>query len=387
MEWLWNRRAVRRAGVLVTVALAVASAPGPAQAAPTAPPPSPSPPAAAAAGPDRSTLSWSVRPTPTASAPDRPNYSYDATPGKTVKDSIRIRNYDRTPLALDLYASDALTTSSGALDLLPAGRKPVDVGAWIKLDKGHVVVPANKFLDVPFTMTVPAGVEPGDHTGGIVTSYKQAGKSATGAPVVLDRRLGSRVQVRVAGALHPALVVSDLSVGYSGTVNPIGPGSLQVHYTVRNTGNVRLAADQTVTASIPFATVQTVTPRPVPELLPGSSLSFTVDLPGVWPAFLGTARVELRLKPTRPGDSFPPDTSASGSHSVLTMPWPQLVVLLLLVGLVLGWRWSRVRRRRREATLVDTAVKNALANQANAEAPSEAPADGADHDRTALPRS
>jgi hypothetical protein len=194
------------------------------------------------------------------------------------------------------------------------------------------------------------------------------------------------VQVRVAGALHPALVVSDLSVGYSGTVNPIGPGSLQVHYTVRNTGNVRLAADQTVTASIPFATVQTVTPRPVPELLPGSSLSFTVDLPGVWPAFLGTARVELRLKPTRPGDSFPPDTSASGSHSVLTMPWPQLVVLLLLVGLVLGWRWSRVRRRRREATLVDTAVKNALANQANAEAPSEAPADGADHDRTALPR-
>lgn len=337
----------RIAVLLGVVALAGAATAAPAQAA------------------EPSTLSWSVRPTPTTANPERPNFAFDATPGGTIKDSIRVRNYDKSALALDLYASDAITTSSGALDLLPAGTKPTDVGVWIDLDSDHIVVPASGFLDIPFTMTVPANAEPGDHTGGIVTSYRQPGTTSGGDPVVLDRRLGNRVHVRVAGATTPGLTVSDLSVSYGGTWNPFGPGKVHVEYTVTNTGNVRVAADQSVTAKGLFGLGgQTASVKAMPELLPGSSLHFAADITGVWPTFATSTEVDLSLTPTRPGDSFD-GVTASDARTTMSLPWPQLLVLLLLVAAVLAWRWNRRRRRRREAALVDEAVRTALAGREN----------------------
>lgn len=309
-----------------------------------------------------STLTWSVRPAPTASEPERSNFSYDADPGATVRDSIRVRNYGAEPLPLAIYASDAMTTSSGALDLLPAGEQPTDVGAWTVLDAANIEVPPLGFVDVPFTMVVPVDAESGDHTGGIVTSYRAPGTDDEGEPVVLDRRLGSRMYVRVGGELRPQLEVSDLMVTWSGTPNPLGTGTLHVGYTVTNTGNVRLGADQVVVVGGRFGLPgREVTLEPMGELLPSSSLDFSVDVPDVWPTFRTTTRVELDLVPTREGDEFDADTPrAAASVGTWTVPWPQLVVLLVLVGIPLRVRWTRRRRRRREAVVVQQAVQTTV---------------------------
>ena len=345
-----------------------------AQAA-TSPPATPSVQSTPPPGQDDSTLAWSVRPTPTAEAPDRPNYAVDAAPGVTVDDSIRIRNYDDAPMRLDLYASDAIVTSSGALDLLPAGEQPTDVGVWIELDTNQVVVPADGVVDVPFTLTVPDDAEPGDHTGGIVTSLTQPGTDTTGEPVILDRRLGSRVHVRVTGELRPTLQVTDLTIEYTGTANPAAPGDLRVDYTVTNTGNVRLEATQAVTAAGPFGLVDaSATVDPMPELLPGSSLSFSVDVPDVWPAFRTTAQVALTPTPARNGDTFEGATTVA-AVAVATIPWPQLVILVLVAATVLGWRWTRHRRRTRESALVEKAVQSALADHDKATVADAATAD------------
>lgn len=199
-------------------------------------------------------LTWSIRPTPTQAEPDRPNFSFGLKEGDSVSDSIRIRNFGTRKLALKIYASDALTTASGALDLLPASAKPKDVGAWTTLNRSSIEVEPTEYVDVPFTVRVPGAVESGDHTGGIVTSISTDGAAADGQPVILDRRLGSRIQVRVAGPLRPALEISNLRTRYSTTANPVGSGTINVTYTVKNTGNVRLAADQIVQVKGPART-------------------------------------------------------------------------------------------------------------------------------------
>lgn len=73
-----------------------------------------------------------------------------------------------------------------------------------------------------------------------------------GDTLAVDRRFGNRVQVRAAGELQPALEVTDLDVSYAGTWNSFGSGTAHVTYTVTNTGNVRLAADQMVSAAGAF---------------------------------------------------------------------------------------------------------------------------------------
>jgi hypothetical protein len=65
----------------------------------------------------------------------------------------------------------------------------------------------------------------------------------SGVGVGVDRRLGSRVYLRVSGALAPALQMSDVKIDHNGTLNPFGDGSVRVSYVVTNVGNVRLQAD------------------------------------------------------------------------------------------------------------------------------------------------
>ncbi|MGI5151581.1 WxL protein peptidoglycan domain-containing protein [Plantactinospora sp. CA-294935] len=342
-----HRRGWRAGRVLLAVALAVAGAlapTGPAVAGAVQP----------RAQADDPTLTWSVRPTPTDSKPQRPNFSYDIVPGQRIEDSIRVRNFGAEPLTLAVYASDARTTSSGALDLLPAGEQPTDVGRWIVLDTAVIEVPPKKFVDVPFTMVVPAGAENGDHTGGIVTSYRSPGTDNKGRAVVVDRRLGTRMYVRVGGELRPELTISDVRISYSGTTNPLRPGDARVTYTVTNTGNVRLGAEQLVAVPgrLGFPGREVVLER-MPELLPANSLTFSVDVPDVWPTFRTAGRVELRPVPTRDGDVFAPETPlANDSAATWSIPWSQLVLLLVAVLAVLWVLW-RVRGRRRRKAAVD----------------------------------
>jgi hypothetical protein len=177
-----------------------------------------------------------------------------------------------------------------------------------------------------------------------------------GSTVALDRRLGSRIYLRVTGDLKPALHVSDVSATYDGTVNPAGGGSTTVTYTVANTGNVRLAAHQSVRVTSPFGVVTTsAVLADLPEVLPGNSVTRKVRLSGVWP----TTRLQTKVvvQPIASGDQQPVRVAAVEAHST-TWGWPigQLLVVVLLVALAYGYRWNR----RRQAAKVDAAIAAAV---------------------------
>lgn len=300
-------------------------------------------------------VTWGTGPTDNEVGTGRPNFSYDAKPGGTLRDAIDVVNRSDRALELKIYASDAFTTESGVLDLLPADQEPVDVGTWIGLDEEELTVPAGKTVTVPFTLTVPDNATPGDHTGGIVTSLVTG---ETDGQVSVDRRIGSRVMIRVAGDLRPELSVTDVQTSYGGTANPFSSGALHVTYTVTNTGNVRLAAHQTIGAAGPFGLLgQATRPADLPELLPGDSLTLDADLAGIWPTV--RVDVEIALDPyASTGDvSAPP---AIGGAGLWALPWGQVVLLLAVAALI--WLVILLRRRRKAAlqARVDAAVSQAL---------------------------
>ncbi|HEX4705357.1 MAG TPA: DUF916 domain-containing protein [Pseudonocardiaceae bacterium] len=315
-------------------------------------------------------FSWAVAPS-TANGPDgRSHFSYTGVqPNTAVHDYVGINNYSTQPVTFNVYASDGVTTSAGSIGLAAAKDKAVDIGAWIRFEHNTVTVPARSRLNEPITLNVPPNATPGDHVGGVIASVTEA---AIGGKVTRDDRVGVAVYLRVAGPLHPALSVESVTTnGYHGTFNPFTGGSTSVSYTVHNTGNVRLAGNQTVTVTGPFGIgLATVHPKAIQEILPGGSVRFTAHLSGIFPAGPLSLHVDVTSVAV-PGSPHISDPLRSGSYTLglWAAPWVPLVMLVLLIAAAYGiYRWLRRRRRDRAGALaaaVERGRKEAVAQLAS----------------------
>lgn len=311
-------------------------------------------------------LTWSVQPAAEDGADGRSSFDYLAPAGRSITDHAQINNFSDRPLTLRLYSQDAVNTASGGFTLLPGGQPPADVGAWAGLDR-QIRVPARDNLVVPFTLTVPGNAAPGDHSGGIVASLTTEATDQQGNPVLVDHRVGARIHVRVDGEINPALEISDLQISYARTLLPLAGGTLTLAYTVTNTGNVRRSGEQQLTVRGPFGIgTRRLALAPLPEILPGQSITTTVEVNDVAPLMLLTS--DLRLQPIPPPQhpDDPPGEPYTTQATDWAMPWPELALLALAGTAIWGGLWHRRRRNRQRATTLAAAVAEAR-EQARAE--------------------
>jgi hypothetical protein len=314
----------------------------------------------------QSTVSWSILPA-TAKGPDstRVVFSYGTVkPGSTILDHVEIVNRSKQSAAFSIYATDATgTTLNNALTLLPAGQKPVDIGAWATFPGGaaqlSTVIPGGKAIIEPFTIKVPASATPGDHTGGMIASVGIPHKNSAGAMVVLYQRIAVPMELRVSGAMRAGLQVQSISAGFNDSVNPFGNGSATISYTVANTGNVRQTGTQAVTVTGPFGQAQTVKPAKLPTVLPGDSIRVTVNVGGLFPD--GSMNARVTVTPGWPPRTLPLAVSApvaSGSASLFAVPWSLVGLIAALIALGVGiWQYLRWRGREHRLEVAAAAAK------------------------------
>jgi hypothetical protein len=339
--------ALAAAGVVVlsaaVPALAASSSPSPGNQ-PSATQSSPS----ATAGSDAAKVTFGIGPATAGKIDRRSNFNYLQPRGGAIADEVALINLGFKPLTLNLYPSDALNGTDGSLALQPGYATPTDLAAWVTLKtpsgKGYVVVPPRSTIVVPFTVRVPAKAFVGDHLAGIVASIVAEGQTPgdRSTDIKFEQRIATRIAVRVAGQLRPELTIKDASVTYVGSLNPIGRGAALVTYTVVNTGNVRLAGHQEVRVQGLFGPGASAPNLPdVPMLLPGGSVSVTVEVPDVWALVSMTANINIdALAPV--GDVDPIAAVATASVHFWAIPWTLLGVLLL-IGLLVMWLLSRRR--------------------------------------------
>lgn len=266
---------------------------------------------------------------------------------------MALLNYSSVPLTLQVYARDAVETTGGGFGLLPAAATSRGVGAWITGPPGDAAVqvppetaPGKPSQTVvPFTLQVPADAQPGDHVGGILATLQTEGKNSSGQEVILDQRVGTRVFVRVSGQIVPKVTVTSVDANYGGTINPFGQGTVDVHYTVNNAGNVDLGlTGQSVTVSGLVADTHHVQLGDIQLLLPGSSVSEVAVVHGVWPQIRLHSTVTV-LPVIVNGTGVEPVEAVSASASGWAVPWALLVVILVILIIVVYFR------RRRKAHL------------------------------------
>lgn len=311
-------------------------------------------PATAATEPDE--VTWSVQTADNANGQSRPNYRYELAPGQTVDDAIVVSNYSDRELTFAVYAADGFLNEAAQLDLLPAGEESEHVGQWVSMAADEVTVGAGEAVAIDFRLTVPPNATPGDYAGGIVTSL---GPSDNGDGVQVDRRLGSRLLLRVGGELRPALGISDVVVDHRGSWLPWQPGDATVTFTLENTGNVRLSGTQTVSfAGLLGLGGRSSVSVDVEEMLPGSSFERTVELQDVWPMLRTTGTVSVDGAPVGEESEQP---LVREDFALWTVPWSVLAGLAVVVGGVVLSRLRARRRRQAEDRRVAAAVAAAVA--------------------------
>ncbi len=289
------------------------------------------------------THSWSIGPAgsldPTQPG-NRPNLTYDVAPGTTIQDAVTLSNLGNVQLDFRVYATDALNGDDGGFELLPGEQAPNDVGSWVQVGQENITVPPGVAVTIPISITIPPDARPGDHVGGVVASSPVPGVGPDGKVLSLDRRIATRLYMRVAGPLEPRLEVQDLHVSYSPAVNPFG-GEATVSYRIQNTGNVRSGGEYYVTASGPLGLMEaTSDTAQLEELLPGQGYRVTTRVSGVPAAVVASATVHVTPAAIA-GDTQSADPVTSGS-STFALPIG-LIALLVAAGLVV----FAVRRFRR----------------------------------------
>jgi hypothetical protein len=297
-----------------------------------------------AATDDPAAVAWTVQTVDNANGAQRPNFSYSVDPGATIHDALLVTNTGTTALPLAVYAADAFTTASGNLDLLAADVASTDAGLWISVETRDIVLQPGQYAEVPFTITVPADASPGDHSGGIVSSLVTADDTQA---LSIDRRLGSRVNLRVSGELAPAATVERATFTYAPALNPFAPGTLIVDYTLTNTGNTRVTALQNLTAAGPFGILAAApAAEQLPEVTRGSAIEVHREIP--MPS-IGWIDGTLVVTPEGVGIGAGGVAAIDVPFGMIAVPWTLFALLAIVAVLaILTVVWARRRASRDE---------------------------------------
>ena|GEM_PF-1111557 len=285
----------------------------------------------------------SIEPVQLQAAPLRSAFTYELGPDKYVVDAVVVKNSTATSQTFELYAADGYDTAHSDVFALRSATQPkLGVGAWVHLPSASVTVPAHSSIGVPFSLSVPAHVSPGDHMGGIVALDEEpAAVTGNGSRLLVRTGVGVRILVRVPGRLHPGLSVTGVRV--SGSVPPLsflsGSSRATVRVGIANTGNTVLSGVLHVAATDSFGrTVARLAPVRFNALLPGARATLVVPpwkhLPVLGPTIGVHVKVDAGV------------TTASAVARFHDVPWVLLAVVLAGV-LALARALSRVHRRRR----------------------------------------
>ncbi|MFF5972062.1 DUF916 domain-containing protein [Streptomyces sp. NPDC012769] len=284
---------------------------------------------------------WAVYPA-ASTLGSRPYFYLSADPGATLTDRVTVTNKTAGPLTFLLYGADAYNTErDGGFAVRTRQERQTGAGAWIRPARDRVTVPARSAVTVPYTLTVPADAEPGDHPGAVVALDERiADDDGGGGAVALGvrRAVAARVYLRVGGPTVPGLAVEDVTLDQDRPLVPgTRAGSAVVSYTLHNLGNVTLHPKVSLKARglLGRTLLSRDLDRVPAELLPRQKIRLTAR----WTDPPQFDRGELTLTATAG------NVRASGRVSFLAVPW--LPLALLVTGAAAAAGALRIRRRRR----------------------------------------
>jgi LysM repeat protein len=168
-------------------------------------------------------------------------FIFETAPGETEEDGVTVVNSTDEEKTILVYATDTTPSSGGGFACKQYSEEVVAEGTWFELEKNELTLEPGTNEIVPFTLTVPEGVDVGEHDACIVIQEKPSGESEAG--VNLSLRAAMRAMILIPGDVVKKLNLESLT--YFQTENDKNLLKL----VLINSGNVSIDADIKITTT------------------------------------------------------------------------------------------------------------------------------------------
>ncbi len=121
-----------------------------------------------------------------------------AEPGATVHDELLVVNNTSEIKEVELYPADTAKASGGGFALKQKLDRMKEIGVWTKVSSTRITLAPHTELVVPFYLTVPADVSPGEYAGALIVQ-EVAPPMQMGSGIALSLRMGVRIYLTVPG--------------------------------------------------------------------------------------------------------------------------------------------------------------------------------------------
>jgi hypothetical protein len=162
----------------------------------------------------------------------------DARPGASLNGRVKVTNTGSAGTVL-LYGVDAATGATTGAVYRSRQEARVGVGRWVHVSEPELAIGPGQTKTVPFRVSVPANVSPGQHLGGIVAeglapTIRRAAKRGKRSFTVKIRELSVvAVEVKVPGPVVEKMAITGIQTGAQA-------GRQTIDLGLANTGNVFL---------------------------------------------------------------------------------------------------------------------------------------------------
>lgn len=148
------------------------------------------------------------------------NFTFEMKSGETVSAKAHIKNFSADTVHFYLYGADPTLSNTGSPAYETRDMSIKGPGTWIKFDTPEIDLGPDEERVVAFTVTVPAGTEPGEYRAGITMEKT---KPATNAPgITIATRVVNQAKIIVAS--NGALATTPI------TLPPVTSPSWQTYY-------------------------------------------------------------------------------------------------------------------------------------------------------------
>lgn len=159
-------------------------------------------------------------------------FDLNPKPGDVIKDKIRVHNNTGTPMPLTISVNTMTINERG--DIVPQALPTQDSTGWFKFPTTQITVPANEWLDVPFTANVPGDAAFGNY---FAVSFAPGVTKVAGSNAVIQGNIvvPMLINVQKAGSVAQASIASFKVDNFVSEYQPV-----TFTVDVKNTGNVHL---------------------------------------------------------------------------------------------------------------------------------------------------
>lgn len=276
--------------------------------------------------------------------------------GKTAKDQVLVVNRSDKPRTITVKSVDGAVTNTGSYACRENAEEVKASGAWVRLAKDEVTLPAGGEEKIDFTITVPENADVGEHNSCLTFMADEKEPPAQRGGVVLRMRQALRVAITIPGDQHRNLSVESLEpVDHPRPQDADAAKQQYFEMTVKNDGNVSADVDMRVRVKSMFGR-EIANSGGEYVVIPGAAMTqrFMAEfrpLFGGWYTAESSIRYDKRLGiyGTQQQDA---DYEEKAGPSTRIFLWPTVlgwIILGSLVALIAGAIGLFLSRRRRSA--------------------------------------